>query len=232
MNRCCDRLHCEGRSGGFEGLQVIFGIWRRCRVEQEGDPGDARRNLFEQLQPLAGHRRLHIDETGDVAAWPRQARDEAAADRIGNDAKMMGMVRVCCSIAAVVGVLCERMRSGCSATSSFANRCINSASPVRPAIVDPDVAALRPSKLLESLPECGDEGLSFPVALGIPHQHTDPPHSVRLLRARRKRPRGRTAEKGDELASPHGLLHHAEGHTLAGCGSGTVLRIAAKLAAD
>ena len=37
--------------------------------------------------------------------------------------KMMGMVRVCCSNAAVLGVLCERMRSGCSATSSFANCC-------------------------------------------------------------------------------------------------------------
>ena len=59
VNRCCDRLHSEGRSGGFEGVQVIFGIWRRCRVEQEGDPGDARRNLLEQLQPLAGQRALH-----------------------------------------------------------------------------------------------------------------------------------------------------------------------------
>jgi hypothetical protein len=35
----------------------------------------------------------------------------------------------------------------------------------RPAIVDPNVAALRPPKLLESLLECGDESLSFPVAL-------------------------------------------------------------------
>ena len=43
-------------------------------------------------------------------------------------AKTMGMVRVCCSSAAVVGVVCERMRSGCSATSSFANCCLNSAS--------------------------------------------------------------------------------------------------------
>jgi hypothetical protein len=34
-------------------------------------------------------------------------------------AKMMGMVRVCCSSAAVAGVLCERMTSGCSATSSL-----------------------------------------------------------------------------------------------------------------
>ena len=74
----------------------------------------------------------------------------------------MGMVRVCCSRAAVVGVLCERIRSGCSATSSFANRCHRlRVAGCRPASVDPDVAALRPPELLESLPECGDEGLSF-----------------------------------------------------------------------
>jgi hypothetical protein len=43
-------------------------------------------------------------------------------------AKMIGMVRVCCSIAAVVAVLLDKMTSGCSATSSFADRCIESAS--------------------------------------------------------------------------------------------------------
>ena len=57
-------------------------------------------------------------------------------------AKMMGMVRVCCSSAAVVGVLAERMRSGCSATSSFANRCINSASSAAQRV---SIRMLRPS---------------------------------------------------------------------------------------
>jgi len=50
-------------SGSFEGVQPKLGICRRCRVEQEGDPVDARRNLLEQFQPLAGQRRLHNDET-------------------------------------------------------------------------------------------------------------------------------------------------------------------------
>ena len=59
----------------------------------------------------------------------------------------------------------------------------------RPASVDPDVAALRPPELLESLPERRDPGLSFPVALGKRHQHADPPHPVGLLRARGERPR-------------------------------------------
>src|SRR5262245_18693634 len=30
---CGDRLHCEGGSGGFEGVQVDVAIWRRCRVD-------------------------------------------------------------------------------------------------------------------------------------------------------------------------------------------------------
>src|SRR5262249_47188430 len=82
-NRGCNRLHAQGRSCDFEGVQEIFGIWRRYRVEQEGDPGDVRRDLLEQLQPLAGHRRLNAGEAGDVAAWPRKARDEAATDWVG-----------------------------------------------------------------------------------------------------------------------------------------------------
>ena len=82
-NRRDDRLHGEGGSGGLEGVQIDFS-WRGSRIEQEGDPVDARRNLLEQLQPLSGHRLLHCDETGDVAAWARNARDEAAPDRIGD----------------------------------------------------------------------------------------------------------------------------------------------------
>src|SRR5262249_55716543 len=49
VNRCCNRFHAKGCSGGFEGVRVIFKICRRCRVEQEGDSVDARRNLLEQL---------------------------------------------------------------------------------------------------------------------------------------------------------------------------------------
>ena len=46
VNRRDVRLHGEGRSGGLEGVQVSFGIGRRRRVEQEGDPVDARGNLL------------------------------------------------------------------------------------------------------------------------------------------------------------------------------------------
>ena len=40
VNRCDDRLHGEGCSSGFEGVQPIFGIWRRCRIEQHRDTLD------------------------------------------------------------------------------------------------------------------------------------------------------------------------------------------------
>src|SRR6516225_8207373 len=55
------------------------------RVEQGGDPGDLRCNLLEQFHPLACLRRLRNGKTGSVAAWAREARDEAAADRISNN---------------------------------------------------------------------------------------------------------------------------------------------------
>ena len=204
-------LQCQGRSGGFERAQVIFGICRRCRVEQETDPVDARRNFLEQLQPLAGHRWLNIGETGNVAARPRKARDEAAADRIGNvhendgdgarmlqhrrgGGRAMRKNQVGPQRDEVLGESLHRRRiAGC-----------------RPASVDPDVAVLHPPKLLESLPERRDIGLSFPVALGKRHQHADPPHLVALLRTRRKRPhRRRAAEKRDELAPLH-IRSHAQ----------------------
>src|SRR5215475_915066 len=42
--------------------------------------------------------------------------------------------------------------------------------------------------------------LPFSVALGRCHEHADPPHALVLLRARRERPRRRTAERQDERA--------------------------------
>ena len=104
-NRCRDRLHAERRSGGFEGVQPIFGKWRRCRVEQHRDPGNTRRNLLEQFQPLAA---LVGSETLKPVTLP-PGREKLATKPLPTGsatiAKTMGMVRVCCSSAAVVGVV-------------------------------------------------------------------------------------------------------------------------------
>src|SRR5262249_17902538 len=72
-------------AASLKGLQPKLSKCRHCRVEQGGDPGDRRRNLFEQFHPLASLRRLRNRETGSVAARSREAHHEAAADRIGNN---------------------------------------------------------------------------------------------------------------------------------------------------
>jgi hypothetical protein len=63
--------------------------------------------------------------------------------------------------------------------------------------------------MLEVLSECRKTTLRFCVFLGVADQHSDPPYPLRLLRARRERPRGRrAAEQREELASSevwHGL---------------------------
>ena len=52
------------------------GIAKDRRVRHAG------RDLFEQLQPFRADAVFELGKTGDVAARPRQARDEAGADRI------------------------------------------------------------------------------------------------------------------------------------------------------
>ena len=104
-------------------------------------------------------------------------------------AKMMGMVRVCCSNAAVVGVFCERMRSGCSATSSFANRCIDSASPASPSECRSGCCGPPPTRA-SGVPRGTPR--RRPVLPGR-SRHTPSARrsaaSARLLRARGERPR-------------------------------------------
>src|SRR5262249_5087004 len=76
-NRCDDRLHGKSGGGGLERVQINVRIaCCCCGVEQDCDPVDARGDLLEQLEPLPGHRLLHGDEAGDVAAGARNARHE------------------------------------------------------------------------------------------------------------------------------------------------------------
>ena len=63
----------------------------------------ARRDLLEQLQPFSAQAVFELHKTGGVAARPRQAIDEAGADRIGDITNTIGTVRVTCSNGATVG---------------------------------------------------------------------------------------------------------------------------------
>src|SRR5829696_4273818 len=161
MDRRRDRLHVEVRRGSFEGVQKVFGISRRDRIKQDQDPIDVRRNLLEQLQPLADERRLHRNETGDVTARLGEARNEAATDRVDGLSKHDGD----CAC-----LLHQRRRGGRALRKNefglqrdeFLGVSLSQLRIAwwRPAIVDPDVAILRPSQLLKPLAERCDEGSS------------------------------------------------------------------------
>jgi hypothetical protein len=59
-----------------------------------------------------------------------------------------------------------------------------------PAGVHPQVAAVAPSQLLQGLCERREARLSFRIVFSHIHEHTNAPHGLGLLRARRERPCG------------------------------------------
>ena len=149
---------------------------------------------------------------GGVAARPREAGHEAAADGVGNVQKndrdgarlLPQSPRGGCAMRKdQVGLQCDELLRQSLSCLGVAGR--------RPANVDLDVAALRPLEPRERLPKRCDEGLSFPVALRVGHQHADPPQLVRGLRVPGKRPScrcRRTAKGSDEFAPPHESSTH------------------------
>src|SRR5262245_25708134 len=75
------KLYSQLRGSGLNGAQLppardLGGI------PQYRYPRHARRDLFEQLQPFPADAVFEQEETGGVAARPRQAFDKTAADRI------------------------------------------------------------------------------------------------------------------------------------------------------
>ena len=73
-----------------------------------------------------------------------------------------------------------------------------------PAAVNLHVLADGPTRLLQALQKCPDASLKFRIVCCCGQEHADAPY--RLLRARRDRPRCRSAEQRDELA-PSSLDH-------------------------
>src|SRR5262245_20069190 len=53
-------------------------------IADDGDPRHSWRNLLELLQPFCAQTVFKTDKACDVTTWPRQAIDEASADRIDN----------------------------------------------------------------------------------------------------------------------------------------------------
>src|SRR5215469_7895002 len=75
-----DDLRPDGRSYGLDDRELPGS--GGCRgITQDGSSRHARRDLLEQLQPLAAQAVFELNEAGRVATRPRQALYEAGADR-------------------------------------------------------------------------------------------------------------------------------------------------------
>ena len=97
----------------------------------------------------------------------RKARDEAAADRIGNVRENDGDGARLLQHRRSGGCVCRKNEIGLQCDEFFRKSLYRLHVGRRPTGVDPEVAALCPPELLKFLPERGDEGLSLPVALGM-----------------------------------------------------------------
>src|SRR5262249_60432599 len=87
------------RRGGRLLLLWLLGGWKRLRPhegirfvqpfrdEKEFHPPHFGRDLLENLQPFPTQFRFEIVEARNVSARMRQARNEAASDRIGDERK-------------------------------------------------------------------------------------------------------------------------------------------------
>ena len=148
-------------------------------------------NLAQEFEPLGSKVGLLERQAGDVAAWARQTRDEAAADWVARHRKYDRNHR--CRL------LCRDDRCSC--------RCNNDVDlepdelsgdlgetlvpTLRPAILDRDRPALDPAKLAQPLHKSGD-----PLARDRRRaraQESDGRELRPLLRPCRQRPRSRRA---------------------------------------
>ena len=72
------------RSCGSLGLRKVVAVGRCLRVSDEHRPGKTRHHLLEHRHPFARDARLEGHEPGQVAAWSREAGDEARAQGIAD----------------------------------------------------------------------------------------------------------------------------------------------------
>src|SRR6202043_3891286 len=87
----------------------------------------------------------------------------------------------------------------------------------RPAVIDPHVASVDPSRLLQLLQECCNAALPDQIIRGKWDVHANAPHALWLLRTRTKRPRSRCApEERDEFAAGHSMTSSARASSVGG----------------
>jgi hypothetical protein len=80
-------LHLERRRHGLDYAELA-GSGGRRGIPKDRNPRHIGPDLLEQFQPFPTDGVFERGETGSISAWPRQAVDEAGADRIGDDRRV------------------------------------------------------------------------------------------------------------------------------------------------
>ena len=93
------------------------------------------------------------------------------------------MVRLACSSGATAALEWARMTSGASCDKLRGVLAHDVGVAGAPAIIDPDVLADGPTRLLETLGKRRETGLRFRIVGREPHQDANPADALRRLRA-------------------------------------------------
>src|SRR6516164_4826726 len=204
----------------------LAGPGRYTKTLKEPHSLYAGRDLLEQLQPFPADAVFIQHKTSSVAARLREAIDEPGADRFGNldehdrhgTSRPQQRPRGCTGNSQDdVGRKCNQFRRVYANALGIARS---------PPYVDPQVAAVGPAQLLQSLHERRKAGLSFRIVRCEWREHADAPHPFRLLRPRRERPRDRCAtEQRDEGATFHSITSSARASSVDGTSRPSALAV-------
>src|SRR5215469_5458447 len=87
-NRRRDRRDRERRSSSFKRMQIICSPARRgVGIEEDRDPDNRGRDLFEQFEPFARKAAASVGKSGGITAGPCEALNKAASDRVRYEAE-------------------------------------------------------------------------------------------------------------------------------------------------
>src|SRR5262245_56985796 len=125
------------------------------RVGHQSNADEARRYLLEKGQPLADDAFLVLQQSSEIAAWPRQIANEARADWVGDvDKNDRDHARFTLQSAGNLRGTCEdhfgpqrrqRLRQRCSLVAGW-----------RKPNIHMEIATLRPSEPLQLLSKFGE----------------------------------------------------------------------------
>ena len=140
-------------------------------------PGAISFSRLSHLPPMAASMCVN-----PVMLPPGRGRPATNPEPTGSltSANTIGMVLVARCNAAVTTVVEQKITSGCDPTSSVA-KALARLDPVCPPLLEPHVAAVRPTQSRQFPHECRKDRLAS-IALGRPHQHADAAHLLGLLR--------------------------------------------------